>query len=525
MQRKGRWLYYIPVALFFPAILVNLGLLPLILDEATRGLVAQEMMHTGNFWVPTINGQLYFNKPPLYNWILVLFFSLTGSFDEFVLRMPMFLSLIGFGISVYHHSRKIFDFRIAFIISLAVVTSGRILFYDSARGLIDISYAWVTWMGMVVIYHQHQKQNYLKLFLLSWLFTALGFLMKGLPSLAFQGITLLIWFWHTGTFRKLFSLSHLAGLMLFLALSGGYFLMYSRFHSPLGFWERLFEESSKRTMLEVPVLETLIHLVGFPLEFIMHFLPWSILLAALLYRPVRGAIRKNAYLRFNVLVFAANIVIYWLSPAIYARYLFPFLPLFFTVLVWAFFRTWDRDLLVSDVVLWIFGILILALPLLALSFPFVDRLNKVEFPWLKTLLLVVPGFLFAWLYLKNKNQRLVIFTAALLLSRLGMSLFLQPERYWDGTERIEREGAKIAGRLTRGKEFYLYRDTPCQHATSYYINSKRGDILLRGYEDLPRDAFYLMPFDSTRHYNVTVMHSLQTRINALQLAVCKFKKE
>ena len=39
-------------------------------DEAIRSLVALEMKLSGNLITPTLHGEYYYNKPPLYNWIL-----------------------------------------------------------------------------------------------------------------------------------------------------------------------------------------------------------------------------------------------------------------------------------------------------------------------------------------------------------------------------------------------------------------------------------------------------------------------
>ena len=44
------------------ALFLNLGLEPLHFEEPRRAIVALEMELTGNWWVPKINGEYYFNK-------------------------------------------------------------------------------------------------------------------------------------------------------------------------------------------------------------------------------------------------------------------------------------------------------------------------------------------------------------------------------------------------------------------------------------------------------------------------------
>ena len=82
--------------LFLPAYLINLGMVQLIRDEAIRALVSFEMIHSGDYITPTIGGIPYLKKPPLFNWILALFFGATGSYSEVVMRLPVILSIIGF---------------------------------------------------------------------------------------------------------------------------------------------------------------------------------------------------------------------------------------------------------------------------------------------------------------------------------------------------------------------------------------------------------------------------------------------
>ena len=53
-------------------------------DEAIRSLVAQEMLWSGNYVAPTMHGDTYLNKPPLWNWILAISFYLHGEASEWL---------------------------------------------------------------------------------------------------------------------------------------------------------------------------------------------------------------------------------------------------------------------------------------------------------------------------------------------------------------------------------------------------------------------------------------------------------
>ena len=68
---QQQYMVWIILLLLIPALFINLGMSPLIADEATRGMVAFEMQQSGELITPTIHGEYYYNKPPLYNWILL----------------------------------------------------------------------------------------------------------------------------------------------------------------------------------------------------------------------------------------------------------------------------------------------------------------------------------------------------------------------------------------------------------------------------------------------------------------------
>jgi len=87
-QQRNTLLYILGILLLFPALLINLGLLTFIDDEGIRSLVALEMKLSGNYITPTLHGAFYYNKPPLYNWILLLYFNLLGQINEFTVRIP-----------------------------------------------------------------------------------------------------------------------------------------------------------------------------------------------------------------------------------------------------------------------------------------------------------------------------------------------------------------------------------------------------------------------------------------------------
>src|ERR1051326_4036277 len=126
------------VVLLLYAYLADLGYTPIDTetDECRRALVSAEMMISGNYITPTLNGVPYLNKPPLYNWIVIAYFRLFDNYSMFAFRLPVIVATIALGILVYYFVKKHTNRFVAFFAAWSYITNGRILIYDSLQGLI-----------------------------------------------------------------------------------------------------------------------------------------------------------------------------------------------------------------------------------------------------------------------------------------------------------------------------------------------------------------------------------------------------
>ena len=171
------------------AYLSHLGYLPLstVTDEPRRALVAAEMMISGDYITPTINGEIYLNKPPLYNWIVIAYFKMFGSYSMFAFRLPVIIATLGMSVTVFYFTRKFTNNFVAFFTAFAYATNGRILIYDSLQGLIDTTFAWLVYLNFMLVYLLGRKGKFTALFLITYLVTAATYMMKGLPRFRFPG--------------------------------------------------------------------------------------------------------------------------------------------------------------------------------------------------------------------------------------------------------------------------------------------------------------------------------------------------
>lgn len=477
----GKINYFITGLLVLLALYINLDVLPLIGDEAIRAVVAMEMMISGDFITPTLNGEIYLNKPPLFNWILIVFFRLFNSNSEFFVRFPTTLFLIGYCLTIYYWIGKKLGKPVGILSSLLFLTCGRILFWDSFLGLIDTLYSWLIFINFMVIYHYFEKRSYLRLFVLSYLITAACFLLKGIPSLAFQGITLLVIFISEKQYRTFFSWRHISGIFAFLVLCGTYYLFYY-LRNPQYLDDallRLVFESSDKSVIGTGIPKTLGHILTFPFEVIYHFWPWTVMAIFLFNSRILRRMIKNRFIRYCMLAFSANIIIYWLSPITYPRYLLMLMPLAFTVFLYATRMHALLKTRIYQVINVVFRLLVIAMPLLIVLLPilFAEYL-PVNYLFLKVAALAILAVLILRLTVYNQIRYGLFYITVLflLVGRIGFNLFLIPYRESQSWTNLCRSDAIKLAKASTGEKMYVMADTITMHNV-YYLTRERNEIL------------------------------------------------
>jgi len=404
--------YLLALLLCVPAFLINLELITLNEDESIRALVALEMKLSGDFFTPTLNGSLYYSKPPLYNWILNLSFLICGHINEWALRLPTLLFLGIYAVSIYYYSNKYYNRNFAFINALLFVTCGRILFWDSMLGYIDMCYSWVTYMELMVIFHCYQKGQYLRLFLLSSFLAAIGFMLKGFPTILFQGLSLAVFFGYKKEIKRLFSKEHLFGILLFTAIVGSYYFYYYGANPENKVITGLLDQSTRRTIMHDKhgIWDIVRHFFTYPFQNTYDFFPWSIMIIYLFRRDLIKILFENEFIKYCAVIFGVNILVYWTSVEVYPRYILMLIPILFTVFLYFHKRHYDNHTLLYKVFIYFSISTIIVGGLLSLAFPLIDRINDVPFAYLKGIGLALPLFFIAYYFYHHKPQRLITFS-------------------------------------------------------------------------------------------------------------------
>ncbi len=407
-QQSPYFFFILALVLSVPAFLIYLGLLPFIPDEAIRSLVSLEMSQTGDYLTPTLGGELYIKKPPLYNWIIALFFRVSGQPNEFFMRLPVIIFLLCYTVTIYHFVRKEMGTRMGILVALMFLTNGRVLFYESEHGLIDITFSWLTYLFFMLSYHFMKREKYLALFLTAYGITAVSYLMKGLPSLVFVAISLLVLFISKRKFRMLFNWRHFAGIGLLILIVGAYYLAYFRKNAidPESMFAALMGETTRRTVIRFGWERTLRHLFTFPLEMFYHFLPWTILSVLLFVKGSLKKIRRHPFLWYNALIILFNVIVYWTSPEVHPRYILMLIPPFFTILLYLYFDLKEQNNKLCIWIEYVLGFVLVVLTLGMLLPRFIEPTKQLPMIILISISLLITLALITFNYWKQVPERL-----------------------------------------------------------------------------------------------------------------------
>jgi 4-amino-4-deoxy-L-arabinose transferase-like glycosyltransferase len=502
--------------LLLPALLINLGLMTFIDDEAIRALVALEMKWSGNFITPTLHGEYYYNKPPLFNWILLVFFELSGRVDEFTARIPTVLALLGYAASVFFVFRRHYGSGQAVLAAFMLITCGRVLFWDAMLALIDCTFSWVIFGMFMTVYHFFEKGKWTVLFLGAYLLGAIGFLLKGLPAVVFLGLTLSGYFLFRGALSRLLSWQHILGILVFTGVVGTYYSFYLQFNALDTVFQTLFSESSKRTVVNYGLGRTVMHVFTFPFEMVYHFFPWSLMAIFVLDREVWSRIRRHPFTACLAVIFLSNIWVYWISPEVYPRYLLMFVPLVFGIFL--DLRTWhsERGTIHTRIFLGILVAMAASFFIAAFLPFFLGRLQIVPNWPLKSIFLGIASGLAFWKMTRNVSVWGVpMAIIVLLLFRIGFNWFVLPDRNAHDFGKLCRETSLLAGKAYRDERMLVYKKTDMQPTNSFYLTIARGSVIPRDLVGSDTSALYIIDPNDYPDIGVRKVSEIKVRHGAL----------
>lgn len=482
----------------------NLNTLELRAEEPRRAATAIEMYLTQDYVVPHLNSYNYYNKPPLFSWVLTVFFSLFGSFDEWVVRLPSLLSFVITAILHFRISKNYIGTDGALLSTLFYLSSADLLFYGSLNtGEIDFFYCLVSYIQIISLFTYFYKDNSW-LLILSYLAASAGFLTKGFPAIAYQFFGIIALCVQTRKWQNLLKPIHFVAIFCFaFPVITYYYLYYLREGTTVfSYIIRLFEESSQRTGFGSRIHKIGINIIKFPLKLTQFIFPWSLLFLIVWRRGVWINLYSNPFLKFACLFLICNLPIYWLSGETKSRYLYLFYIFILSILAFHFLNLPERSKYknwLENAVLIIMACMTIA----PLTLNFIPSLSVIPFLFLKTILAVIVFSVILYGYYQTKDLKIYYLILAMAIFRIGLNVFYLPA-IPQIESRLFRPAIAEILQITKSEPVHLYGKSNKIHTNLFIGNLELTNSKLETAPLLPYQIPYyitksnkhIMQFDS-----------------------------
>ena len=217
-------------------------------DESRYVTIARDMINANDWLTLRLNGEFFFEKPPLYFWLINLSFLAFHKISEFTARFPIALlsSLCVF--LTYFSVKKMTSRRVGMLTALIMATCFEYLVLTKVVILDIVLCVFIVLSllcGYLTFFVEGPKRKYFW-----WGFyicSALAFLAKGIPGIAVPFGVMFFTHFFAGKLRQIFRPVHLfPGIILFCAISIPWHYLMIKMYSSLFIDEYIMEHHVAR---------------------------------------------------------------------------------------------------------------------------------------------------------------------------------------------------------------------------------------------------------------------------------------
>ena len=217
-------------------------------DETRYVSMARDMFHSKDFLTLYLNGEYFFEKPPLYFWGECLSFALFGKVNEFTARFPVALYGTLSTLLVYFTGKKIISRRYGFISALILATT--LEFVMLAKfAILDIvvttCIGFSVMFGFLTQFVNDKNKKYM--WWLFYIFSGLAVMAKGIPGFVVPFAVMFFVTLYNKTFKQIFKPQYiLPGFALFFLIVLPSHIVMLKMHDPLFFNEYIMKHHINR---------------------------------------------------------------------------------------------------------------------------------------------------------------------------------------------------------------------------------------------------------------------------------------
>lgn len=311
-----------------------LGAYPLLEPDETRYVtMARDMFTSGNYLTLYLNGEYFFEKPPLFFWLESLSFWFFKDISEFTARFPVvILSLLPLGL-LFSLSEKVKNQKFAFLNSAILLTTLEYVLITKIAMLDSVLTSLVSSSVLCYFFTFFVSEENKKYFWYScYILMGLAVLAKGIPGVVIPAGTILAGTIIFRTYKE--TLKNMpVGIVLFLIIALPWHIIMLLKHGSLFFNEYIIKHHLMR-FLGAEVIHRNEPVYFYFVTLLWGLFPWIFSLLSSLRKPRKFNL-ENGYDKFLVLNITAILVIlvfFSCSRAKLITYILPVYP-FFAVLI------------------------------------------------------------------------------------------------------------------------------------------------------------------------------------------------
>ena len=381
--------------------------------------IVRLMFARGEWVVPTLNGDLYTDKPILYFWLALIASKIAGGVNEWTVRLPSALAGIGFVLATYFTGRDFFGAKVGFVAGVALATSMRVI-WEVRWAHIDVLFGFffllTIYFGARSLLGKGEKRE----ILWAYVFMALAVLAKGLIGIVLPALLLAAFAIVRRDWRIIIDAKLQLGIPIFLLIAAPWFHLVNS--ATDGKWladfvyihhlQRYTEGNGHRQ----PVYYYLTTLPG-------DFMPWTVFAAPAIaaYFPFRGLTQRPIPLFFS-LCFLVVFLFFSFSDTKRDLYLLPLMPTL-ALLVGNYIVDLTTSRFDGALYRWLSQICFGVVAIIGLAVPLIAWVVRRETFWisLPAALVMTIGGMVTIIFIRKRRPLKVVTTVALLMALVTVS--------------------------------------------------------------------------------------------------------
>ena len=227
----------------------NIWAYPLMdVDETRYVAMSRDMFHTKDFMTLYLNGDFFFEKPPLYFWLESLSFAIFHKVTEFTARFPIALDATLSCFLMYFVGKKVVSRRFGVLSALLLATGFEFLVM-SKIAILDMLLAtcvsFSVYSGLMTFFCAEQNKKYF--WWLFYIFSGLAVLAKGIPGFVIPFGVMFLAGLVSKKLKEYFRPQYfIVGSILFWAIALPWHLLMFDMHNPLFFNEYVMKHHLSR---------------------------------------------------------------------------------------------------------------------------------------------------------------------------------------------------------------------------------------------------------------------------------------